>query len=162
MVYVLIEARRQFDTSKAERIWLVLSDVYAANPSLSELLEDRRKPYAVELMIVAWRARETFLFERQQRQLDTYRPSQKPAFLVDLENRLLKYFEAGNPGGPSKRKLGEAETLDPMPAKKPVLAAGMQGRDLAVDNVAFNQFDLDTIGEIDLDDIDWSFWDEVA
>ncbi|MCJ1379801.1 hypothetical protein MMC17_002904 [Xylographa soralifera] len=159
LIYVLVEARRQFDTPEAERIWALLSDVYTANSSLSELQEDRRKSYVVELMIVAWRARENFLVERQQHQLGTYRPPQKPAFLVDLENRLLKYIEAGKPEGPTKRKLGEVETRDPTPIKKLAPPAGTQGRDLPMDNTTFSQFDLDTFAEVNFDAIDWSFWE---
>lgn len=161
VVYVLIEARRQFDTPRADRIWGLLSDIYAANPSLRELQEDRRRSHAVELLLVAWRARENFLFERQQRQQDMYRPVQKPAFLDDLENRLLTFIEAGRPEGPSKRKLGEAETSNSTPAKKPVPAAGIQASDLPVDNTVLSQLDLDAIAELDFDAIDWSFWDTV-
>ncbi|MCJ1435673.1 hypothetical protein MMC27_005048 [Xylographa pallens] len=159
LIYVLVEAHRQSDTPSAERLWELLSDVYAANSSLSELQEDRRKSYAVELMIIAWKAREKFLLERQQHQPGTYRPPQKPALIVDLENRLLEYMEAGKPEGPIKRKIGEAETLNPMPAKRPVPPAGTQGREMPTDGIAFSQFDLDIFAEINFDSIDWSFWE---
>ena len=157
VVYVLIEARRQSDTPRADRIWLLLSDIYTANPSLSEMLEDRRKAYAVELMIVAWRARENFLFERQQRQQDISRLPQKPAFLDDLENRLLKYMGPGRSEGASKRRLGEADTLGSTPAKKAVPAGGSQAHNLPVDDMALSQLDLDAFAELDFDAIDWSF-----
>ena len=159
MVYVLIEARRQFDTPRAEELWELLSNVYAADSGLLELQEDRRKSYVVELMTVAWKAREKFLVERQQHQQNIFGPPQKPAFLIDLENRLLKYNEAGKLEEPNKRKLDEAEMLDSTPAKKPVPPADTQGRDLPMDNMTFSQFDPDTFAEIDFDTIDWSFWE---
>ena len=159
MVYVLIEAHRQCNTPKAEKLWKLLSDVYTADSSLSELLDDRRKSYAVELMILAWNARENFLVERQQHQPETYRPPQKPAFLVDLENRLPKQFGAGRPEGPSKRKLDEAENLGPTTAKKAVPSADTRGRDLQTDSLIFSQFDQDIFVENNFDAIDWSFWE---
>ncbi|MCJ1284842.1 hypothetical protein MMC26_004179 [Xylographa opegraphella] len=159
LVYVLIEAHRRFDTPRAEKLWELLSDVYAADPSLLELQEDRRKSYVVELMTVAWKARENFLAERQQHPQNTYRPPQKPAFLVDLENRLLNYIEAGKSEGSSKRKLDEAETLGSTPAKKPMPPLDTQARDVLMDNMSSSEFDPDTFAEIDYDAIDWSFWE---
>ena len=143
---MLLEARRQFNTRKTDRIWGLLSDLYAANYSLSELVEDRRKSYAIELMILAWRAREI---------------AQKPAFLVKLENRLLKYTGGINFEGPSKRHRDEVETYESTPSKRLVPVIGMQGRKLPEENVALGQHDLDAIAEIDFDAIDWSFWDSI-
>lgn len=114
-------------------IWKVLSNVYAAHHGLSELHDDRRKSYAVELMIVAWRARERFLTERQQ---VMSRLPQKPAFLAGLESRISELSQVGNSDGPSKRKLGEADISSLTPAKRLVPAAGMQDGDWPAESEA--------------------------
>ena len=103
MVYVLVEARRNFDKSIAERIWALLSRLYTTNPTLLEIMEDRRKSYAVELMLVAWKT------------CETYCALQKPAFLVDLETKLTGTTDGA---ASSKRKLDEAGAHDSTPAKK--------------------------------------------
>ena len=158
VVYILVEARRQCETARAERIWEVLSNVYAAHHGLSELHDDRRKSYAVELMIVAWRARERYLTERQQ---GISRLPQKPAFLVGLESRLSECSQVGNSDGPSKRKLGEADTFSPTPAKRLVPAAGMPDGEWPAESGALTQADLDAIADFDFDAIDWAFWEEI-
>ncbi|MCJ1313113.1 hypothetical protein MMC25_006790 [Agyrium rufum] len=159
MVYVLTEARRKYDTPKAERIWAVLADVYASNPSLSDLSDDRRKAYAVELMTVAWRAREGFLLDRPKRQPNTYHASSKPAFLVDLEVKLSSLVGAVNTDTTSKRMLCDVETMDATPIKKSRPEDPFPNLEPNYENIALSQLDLDTIAEIDFDAIDWKFWE---
>ncbi|KAL8951918.1 MAG: hypothetical protein Q9222_002137 [Ikaeria aurantiellina] len=158
LVYVLIEAHRQCGTPRAERIWSVLSDLYAANHSLSELPGDRRKSYVVELLIKAWKARERYLSENQH---NPFQQPQQPTFLLNLERKLSQHSEASKAEGPSKRKLGEAETPDLTPVKKPVPAAGIQNGNLQVDDGAPSSLDLDPFADFNFDAIDWSFWESV-
>ena len=158
MVYVLVKARRQFDKPRVETIWSLLSEVYGANPTLSELAEDRRKSYAAELMTVAWRARDSILYGPQR---DTPGAPQKPAFLVNLESKLNQIIEAGNIEGPSKRKLADTATLNSAATKKAVPATGLHMPELPIENVIHDQLSLDAIGDIDFDVIDWSFWENI-
>ena len=153
MVYVLIEVRRQFDTPRAATTWTMLSDLYAANQGLFDLIGDRRKSYAAELMLMAWRARQNNLSEQR---------SEKPSFLSELERRLIDYHETANPGGRSKRKLDEIENPDPTQAKKPVPSAGTQDQSLPASDTAFDQIDFDSVADMDFDAIDWSFWEMAA
>ena len=158
MVYVLFEANRLSDVPKADKIWALLSDVYTVNSSLLELDEDRRKSYAAELTLAAWKAREDFLTRRQRRQPDTFRPLQRPTFIAELENKLSDFIRLGNPLGPNKRKPDQAELLDTAPTKRSVPTTGTQGFESSGDNL-LSQLDLDTIAYIDFDNIDWSFWE---
>ncbi|KAL8710246.1 MAG: hypothetical protein Q9220_005177 [cf. Caloplaca sp. 1 TL-2023] len=158
LVYVLIEAHRQCQKPRAEKIWALLSNLYAANQSLSNLSGDRRKSYVVELMTKAWRARENYLLERQQ---NPPYPPQKPTFLVNLENTVLQYPEAVEPEGASKRKLDQEEARGLPPVKKLVPAAGVRSRDIHVDDVAVGLLDLDPFAGFNFDAIDWSFWESV-
>ena len=157
VVYVLIEARRQFDKPKAEAIWALLSEVYGANPTLSDLAEDRRKSYASELMTAAWKARENVLRGPQR---DTHNAPQKPAFLMNLESKLNQVTETGNIERPSKRKLEETAPNSAV-TKKIVPATGLHMPNLPLENVIHDQLDLDAIGDIDFDVIDWSFWENI-
>ena len=158
MVFVLIEARRQFDKPKVEIIWALLSEVYGANPTLSELAEDRRKSYAAELITAAWRARDNILHGPQR---DTAGAPQKPAFLVSLESKLNQITKAGNIERPTKRNLADTATLNSAATKKFVPATGLQMPELPIENVIHDQLDLDAIGDIDFDVIDWSFWENI-
>lgn len=158
VVYVLIEARRQFDRPKVKTIWALLSEVYGANPTLSDLAEDRRKSYAAELMIAAWRARDNMLLGPQR---DTHGAPQKPGFLLDLESKLSQIIGAGNTERPSKRKLDEAAAVGSTVTKKAVPPTGLHMPDLSLESVVHDQLDLDAIGDIDFDVIDWSFWENI-
>ncbi|KAL8723574.1 MAG: hypothetical protein Q9181_007256 [Wetmoreana brouardii] len=154
LIYVLVEVRRQGKTSRAERLWTLNGDLYAAGFGLSDLEKDRRKLYAAEL------ARESL---PAQQQFSSCTPS-KPAFLIDLEKELEAYtrhLETMKSEGTIKRKLDEADSLESVvPAKKPVLAPGMQGQEVFVESMPFNEIDLNGIADFDFDAIEWSFWDQ--
>ena len=77
---VFVEASRQSDSSKAQQIWNLLSDLYTHNMTLSELSEDRRKSHAAELVVAAWNAR--------QSKLDDDQVIRKPEFVTLLEAKL--------------------------------------------------------------------------
>ncbi|KAL9109897.1 MAG: hypothetical protein Q9227_005420 [Pyrenula ochraceoflavens] len=78
---VLVEASRQHETAKTNRIWGLLSDLYSTNSTLWELSEDRRKAQAAELVITAWKARQNKLDHQLQ----------KPDFVANLETRLAEH-----------------------------------------------------------------------
>ncbi|KAI4223716.1 MAG: hypothetical protein L6R36_005212 [Xanthoria steineri] len=137
LVYVLIEASRQFDTPKTGRIWALLSDIYAANPGLSDLSDDRRKSYAVELMTAAWRARESFLLGTSTR------------FAIAAAETHLPQ--------PSRE-----QSITSMPNKKLELAEDISCQGLPEETNALSQLDLATIADIDFDAIDWSFWESYS
>ena len=158
MVYVLVEARRQCEKPKVETIWVLLSEVYGANTTLSELAEDRRKSYAAELMTAAWRTRDNILHGPHR---NTPGTPQKPAFLVSLESKLNQITEAGTIERPSKRKLADTATLNSAATKKAVPPTGLHMPELPMENVIHDQLDLDAIGDIDFDVIDWSFWENI-
>jgi hypothetical protein len=161
VIYVLIEVRRQPETSLAQRTWGLLSDVYGTNLSLSNLSDDRRKTYAIELLSLAWKAREKHLLEQQHLQLNAYRAPPKPAFLAELENKLEKHVGATSAEQTGKRGINELETSNPSLLKKPIPVGGLPGQDLLVNDIMLNQFDLDSIAEINFDSVDWSFWGTV-
>lgn len=154
MVYVVIEARWKSNTRKAEQIWELLSEVYAANRGLSELSKDRRKAYAVELMVAAWKPRDKFLFEQSQRD-DGYHPPKEPAFLVALEVEVAKLKEADTTDQ-SKRKHDDAEIVDLPPVKKSAISIDTQPQVVPMGDPAIGQFDFD------FDDVDWSFWNAIT
>lgn len=110
-------------------------------------------------MTAAWRARESFLLERQ---LGSQLPPQKPIFLSHLESSLSQSVEAGKPGALNKRKLGEPRTIESMPNKKLELAEDISCQGLPEETNALSQLDLATIADIDFDAIDWSFWESYS
>jgi len=50
---VLVEASHERDVDKCQHIWSLLSHLYAANTSLLELTENRRRLHAAELIVAA-------------------------------------------------------------------------------------------------------------
>ncbi len=78
---VLVEASHEDDQSKIQETWDLLADLYAANSTLSQLSEDRRRHHAADIVVAAWKAR--------QHKLGSDRISETPAFVADLEAQLL-------------------------------------------------------------------------
>ena len=56
---MIVEVTQLKASPKAQRIWDLLSDLYTYNKNLHELSEDRRKFHAAELIVKAWKARQT-------------------------------------------------------------------------------------------------------
>ncbi|KAG9857545.1 hypothetical protein KCU98_g928, partial [Aureobasidium melanogenum] len=58
-ISVIVEVTQLKGSPKAQSIWDLLSKLYTHNKNLLELSEDRRKLHAAELIINAWKARQT-------------------------------------------------------------------------------------------------------
>ncbi|KAG9950962.1 hypothetical protein KCU85_g3246, partial [Aureobasidium melanogenum] len=58
-ISVIVEVTQLKASPRAQRIWDLLSDLYTYNKNLHELSEDRRKLHAAELIVKAWKARQT-------------------------------------------------------------------------------------------------------
>ncbi|KAH0042576.1 hypothetical protein KCU78_g751, partial [Aureobasidium melanogenum] len=58
-ISVIVEVTQLKGSPKAQRTWDLLSNLYTHNKNLLELSEDRRKLHAAELIINAWKARQT-------------------------------------------------------------------------------------------------------
>ena len=122
---------QQKDTSKAQRIWDLLSELYTNNLNLSQLSEDKRKFHAAELVVAAWRAR--------QNQSSF---SLKPAFVNELERRLTACKTSTVQTSSASIPAQEVEQL-PGPNTPESF---------------FAEQDLNAILGLDLPDIDWAFW----
>lgn len=135
---VLVEASHESDMDKCQRIWTLLSDLYAANTSLLELAEDRRKLHAAELIVAAWKT--------CQSKGTVGQSSLRPNFVINLENRLAECLAKSTQR--SSTKNGHEEN--------PEGAVGLETpQSLPVEQDASVLFDLD------FQDIDWSFWNSI-
>ena len=165
MIFVLIEARKQHDTPKAEAIWELIGRAYSANTDLSNFQSDGRKIYAAELIVSAWKAREDFLIACHEKSPELYFPSHKPAFVADLESRLLKSSTDGQLPQPLKRKANTAFGLSDVHQATDTNATSdrhpkqaSQSTDRS-EKASAGDLDTNTLGDFDFGDIDWSFWD---
>lgn len=135
---VLVEASHESDMDKCQRIWSLLSDLYAANTSLLELTEDRRRLHAAELIVAAWKT--------CQSKGTVGQSSLKPELVMTLESRLAECLNMSAQRSSAKNghkdNTGEATGLE-IPQSLPV------------EQDATGLFDLD------FQDIDWSFWNSI-
>ena len=133
--YVLVEALQQNDVSMVQRIWDVLTDIYATNPALSKLSEDRRYFRASEMVIAAWRSREV--------RAKSEETLSKPGFVAHLETRLLEYStkHVQSNSTNSALRLGSENVTDS-----------------ATTGPFLSEVDMDAFIDLDFQDIDWSFW----
>ena len=168
VIFVLIEARKLYDTPKAEAIWELIDRVYSANNDLANFQSDGRKTYAAELIVAAWKAREDFLLSCHQKSPELYFPPQKPAFVADLESRLSKSSIDGQlPQGPKKRKANTAFGVsDSHRVVKDTTMSNGQSNQVShdtdpVEKESAGDLDMSTFGDFDFGDIDWSFWDGI-
>ena len=134
---VLVEASQENDVDKCERIWALLSDLYAANTSLFELTQNRRRLHAAELIVAAWRT--------CQSKGTVGHSSAKPEFVSRLKSRLAECTTestvASNAKNEHEGPEGRMEPNNP------------QG--LPPDQ------DVDTLFDLDFQDIDWAFWNSI-
>ncbi|MDI1489607.1 MAG: hypothetical protein OHK93_000804 [Ramalina farinacea] len=135
---VLVEMSHGKDSSKAQRIWDLLSDLYTANASLSELLEDRRRLHAARLVVTAWKA--------CLNNPDTDRSLPNPDFVANLEARLSEVSTGLAPNIKAKDTPHETvgQSLDPM------IPEGFMAEQ-----------DFSAAFDFDFPDIDWSFWNSI-
>lgn len=132
---VLVEVSQQNDAGKVQQIWNLLSELYSANSSLSQLAEDRRNSHAAELVIAAWRA--------HQNKHDSGKPLSKPEFVTHLET----LFSESRDGSAEDNKTKEVQQAN-------------TGRKFeSMDSESFlPELEADAIFDLDFQDVDWSFW----
>lgn len=126
------------DISKRQRFWDLLSDLYTANASLSELLEDRRKLHAARLVVAAWKARPN--------KSETDRSVPSPDLVANLEARLSE----GSTGLAPNTKAEEAEPKSAEEGLEPVTSESLMAEQ-----------DFSAVFDLDFQDIDWSFWNSI-
>ena len=136
---VLMEVSRENDAEKCQRIWMVLSDLYAAKTALFELTEDRRHLHAAELLVAAWK--------RCQSKGTTGLSYTMPEFVSSLKTRLAQC-------------MAESTMLTP-----DVRDARDNGLDshIGPDTPQSLRFepDVDALFDLDFQDIDWAFWNSI-
>jgi hypothetical protein len=133
-MFVLVEAHEESDPYKEQELWILLSDVYAAHTDLLALADDRRKLHAAELVVTAWNT---------QRGGGPNEIPDAPAFVVTLSSKLTEYRASfGANDAESHLKTGDLQEPEA------VSADGM---------FAEGFFDFD----MELQDIDWSFWSSI-
>jgi hypothetical protein len=136
VICVLVEVSQQDDISKIQQIWDLLSDLYSANATLSQLSEDRRRSHAAGMVLAAWKAR--------LHKLGPGQCPQTPAFVTCLENQLREaQMETANK--PSAGSLQQIDTTV-QPARLEVYLPPEEG---------------EPVFELDFQDIDWSFWSSI-
>jgi hypothetical protein len=133
-MFVLVEAHEQSDTYKAQELWMLLSDVYAAHIDLLVLADDKRKFHAAELVVTAWNAHQS---KTSGENLET------PDFVVEIANKLAEYCTSVEEGN-AETQLNAGNYEAPSP--------------LSTDEIfAEGTFEFD----INLQDIDWGFWSSI-
>ena len=138
VMVVLVEASHETDMEKCQRIWTLLSDLYAANTSLLELAEDRRRLHAAELIAAAWKTCQSNGTIGQS--------SPKPDFVTSLESRLAECL-AKSAQGPNAEDGNDYDTGGGIGLKTP--------QSFQVEPEA------DALFGLDFQDIDWSFWNSI-
>lgn len=140
VVYVISESSRYRDG--CEDTWDLLEGLYTTNTHLSRFTDDRRKLRAAELIRTVWQAYESSYIERHQTK------PQRPVFFSNMETLL-------NAG-----KRHASNTEDPLSSNTNLAANGDR-------NLLSGSFDeangaeypaMDSLLDLDLTDIDWSFW----
>ena len=165
VIYVLIEASQECNTNRAEEAWELISKVYLANPELKDLHDDRRKVYAAELMVTAWKQREAFLLDRHQQKPELYPNPSKPSFVANLESRLVESANSGEARAIANEgigNIGEANGVQ-------TAAGGQRPAEMtsALDHSqwsglpASSYTDMGVMGDINLEEFDWSFWESL-
>lgn len=106
---VLVEARdasNANEVEKAQDLWNLLDDVYAAHPDLVDFTHDRRKLHAAELVIAAWKTHQSN---------EDARCIEKPKFLEDVSQRLTTCHP------PCEGQERQAEAIESaQPAAEPI------------------------------------------
>jgi hypothetical protein len=135
---ILVEASQQVDLAKTEQIWELLSELYLANPTLSQLSGDRRPFHAAELIVAAWKAR--------QHKFSTSRSVDPPEFIINLENQLSR--SQSDPAlGPD---AGQKQHVNTRPD---LTTAGFEAHPA--------EQEVDAAFGLDFQDIDCSFWSSI-
>jgi hypothetical protein len=131
---VLVECHEESDPCKEQELWVLLSDVYAAQTDLLALEDDRRNLHAAELVVTAWNAH---CIKSPGKFLEA------PGFVVTLLNKLAEYRARFEPNNVEEhRNTADLHQVDPV-STEGVFAEG------------YFEFDMD------LQDIDWNFWSSI-
>lgn len=138
VMIVIVESAHQTDTTQAQRIWNLLADIYSSFPSLAELSEDRRSAQAAELVVSAWKA-------YRAKSSPNHLPIQ-PALIVDLEARLER---CRTKGGQSVSEGNSQKRDDPTGEALPHHADTM------------TETSLTSMYDLEFQDIDWLFWENL-
>lgn len=137
-MFVLVEASREDDMSKAQETWDLLASVYACNTSLFELEDDRRRLHAAELVVAAWKTWQNKFGIGQQ--------LTSPQFVINLEKELTSY----------RAKVHRETTSG---------AALQQSTQQSIAPITPESFmteeDMNGVFDLDFQDIDWSFWNSM-
>lgn len=134
---VLVEASRIDDLPKAQEVWDLLSEVYNTNRELHDVIEDRRRYHAAELVIAAWKA--------WQNKPSPLKLIENPTFVDGLEKELAKHRKKSEKAA-GKTVAGASSSPAP-PSITP--------------HDALTQEDFTAVFDLDFQDIDWSFWDSI-
>lgn len=134
---VLIEASRIDDLPKAQEVWDLLTDIYANNKELHDVIEDRRRYHAAELVIAAWKA--------WQNKPNPQQLIEDPSFIQGLEKELAKHRRKSD-------KVAGKSVVDSHATPAPAAITPHE---------ALTQEDFTAVFDLDFQDIDWSFWDNV-
>lgn len=137
-MFVLVEASRENDILKAQETWDLLANVYASNASLFQLADDRRRHHAAELVTAAWRA-------WQHKFGANARHMSPPSFVTQLEIGLAAFGT----------NMGQEEVL--MPGQHQDAKADV----LPITPESVMTGDTNNIFDMDVQDIDWSFWNSM-
>ena len=138
-MYVLVEAARGDDKERSTDLWDLLATVYEINPLLFELVEDRRKFYAAELVIAAW--------NYWKKKFNADMEVTQPAFVSELHQRLA-----------SHTKNADAPRQSYPLAHDEEIAA--DASTLAMDGF-LTEADFSAVFDMDVPEIDWSFWNSM-
>ena len=135
---VLVESSQQSDMSKTQLIWGILSDLYASDPTLSQLSEDRRKSHAAKLVVAAWKV--------SQSKLDLSQYLIKPEFVTQLEAQLASCHI-----GLAQKPSTEVVQQD---------SGGQSAEPLSTESLLAGQ-DVNAVFDLNFEGIDWSFWNSI-
>lgn len=138
VMVVLVEMSHDIDGEMPQHIWALLSDLYAANESLLELTDDRRRLHAAELIIKAWKACRS---KRTAKNIVS-----KPDFIGDLENRLVACM---------------SHPTEPLTFEETDRDAQQEPIDLNGSKSFLDDEDFNVLFNLDFADIDWSFWNSI-
>jgi len=137
---VLVEASDTSDVAKAQELWDLLASAYASNADLFNLADDRRRLQAAEHVVAAWKAYPGRFGGQLLRE---------PFFISEVVQRLTTY-RAGLDPGPTQSDYAPQEHQEQVPENLTEMAEG-----------TFFDAEFDFEFDMELQDIDWSFWSSV-
>ena len=128
---------------------------------------DRRKTYAAELIVAAWKSREALLLD-QCRKFPIYHvPPQKPSFIADLESRLPKAAVGPTSLRETPQSESSPESLQTPNSIATTLVTSENGQfQMPAFGSYTQQLPKSTtepyiFGSLNFEDIDWTFWDSL-